>query len=407
MNGSTKVLLVAGEASGDLHGAAFVRALGERVPAIEVAGIGGAQLRAAGMRILVDSEHVATMGLTETLGTIGGVLSGYRRILRFLDAERPALVVLIDYPEFNLLVARQAKKRGIPVFYFIGPQVWAWRKGRVKKIVARVDKMALVFPFEPALYNAERSGTAEPFAEFVGHPLLDVVRTTRPPGETRGLYGLDPRRPVLALLPGSRRKEIEALLGPMNDAAATLAAEGWQPVLALAPNLEREHVEGLLAGRRSAFAIARGDTYNVVAAADAAVVASGTATLEAALLGCPLVVVYRVSALTYFVARRLVRIDWIGMPNILLGEEAFPELIQDAVTPQAIVAKVRDVHARRADLARAAARIRDRLGAPGAAGRAADLAVALLRRSGRVEPPRADAVLPSSTNRVPRATNQP
>ena len=384
----TRVLLIAGEASGDLHGAAFVHALSERLPGVEVAGIGGEKLRAAGMRILVDSEHVATMGLTETFGTIGRLVATYRRLLRFLDEERPALVVLIDYPEFNLLVARQAKRRGIPVFYFIGPQVWAWRKGRVKKIVRRVDKLGLVFPFEPALYNAERPGAPEPVAEFIGHPLLDVVAPTRSRAETRRLYGLDPARPLLALLPGSRRKEVEALLPAMNAAAAALAAEGWQPVLALAPNLPRESVAALLDGQRAAFTIVQSDTYNVVAAADAAVVASGTATLETALLGCPMVVVYRVSALTYFIASRLVQLDWIGMPNILLGREVFPELIQDEVTPEAITAQVRNVHARQAELSGAAARIREQLGTPGAAGRAADLAVRLLRRA----LPAADAV---------------
>ena len=168
------VLLVAGEASGDLHGAALVRALRRRVPSLDVAGVGGARLRAAGMRVLIDTEHVATMGFVETFGTLGRLVRAYRRLLRALDEERPQLVVLIDFPEFNLRLARQAKRRGIPVFYFIAPQVWAWRRGRVRTIAERVDKLGVVFPFEPDLYNNGR-----PLAEFIGHPLLDVVRATR------------------------------------------------------------------------------------------------------------------------------------------------------------------------------------------------------------------------------------
>jgi lipid-A-disaccharide synthase len=372
MTASLRVLLVAGEASGDLHGAALVGALHQRVPSIEVAGIGGPRLRAAGMRVLVDTEHVATMGFVETFGTLGRLLRTYRRLVRFLDAEQPQLVILIDYPEFNLRLARQAKRRGIPVFYFIAPQVWAWRRGRVRTIAERVDKLGVVFPFEADLYNNGR-----PLAEFIGHPLLDVVRPSRSAGETRARYGLDPQRPLLALLPGSRKKEVGYLFGPMCDAATRLVGEGWQAVVALAESLSVDDLAEAL-GRPVPFPVAHGDTYNAVAAADAAIVASGTATLETALLGCPMVIVYRMSPLTHWIARRLVEVKWIGMPNIILQRTVFPELIQSEVTPAAMAAAVRDVRARRPELAAALEQLRARLGAPGAAKRAADLALALV-----------------------------
>jgi lipid-A-disaccharide synthase len=339
-----------------------------------VHGIGGPQPRAAGMNVLLETASVATMGFTETFGTIGRLLAAYRRLLRFLDEQRPQLVVLVDYPEFNLLVARQAKRRGIRVFYFVAPQVWAWRRGRVRKIARRVDKIGAVLPFEPPLYNNGRA-----LAEFIGHPLLDVVRATRERDETLRRYGLDPGLRTVALLPGSRRKEVRALIGPLCAAGEVLAAEGWQAAVALAPGLTAEDVTAYLGGRPSAVPLVSDDTYNLVAAADAAIVASGTATLETALLGCPMVIVYRLSALSYWLARRLVQVDWIGMPNIILQREVFPELIQEEATPQAIAAAVRDVMRRRSELIDALASVRAQLGEPGAADRAADMALELVR----------------------------
>jgi lipid-A-disaccharide synthase len=372
-----RVLLVAGEPSGDLHGAALVAQLRARRPDLEVVGIGGPRLRAAGMRVLVDTEHVATMGFTETFGTLGRLVRAYRTLVRTLDAARPDLVVLIDYPEFNLRLAQQAKRRGIRVFYFVAPQVWAWRKGRIRTIGARVDKLAAVFPFEPGVYN--RDGRV--LAEFVGHPLLDVVRPTRGRAETRAHYGLDADRPLLALLPGSRKKEVGFLFRAMCEAAARLAPEGWQPIAALAESLGPGDLEAALAGGAIPVPVAHNDTYNVVAAADAAIVASGTATLETALLGCPMAIVYRLAPLTYWIARRLVDVPWIGMPNLILQRGVFPELVQDAVTPAAMADAVRDVYGRRAEVHAALEELRAALGTPGAAGRAADLALTLVPAS--------------------------
>ena len=371
------VLLVAGEASGDLHGAELVTALRRHDPSIEVWGIGGDRLRAAGMHILVDTAAVATMGVVETFGTLGRLFSAYRRLTRFIIEKRPALVVLIDYPEFNLLLAKRANGLGIRVFYYIAPQVWAWRRGRVRKITRRVDRIGVVFPFEAALYNNGQVAAGPRLAEFVGHPLLDVVHATRTREETLARYGLDPTRPVLALLPGSRKKELRYLLAAGVAAAEQLCAEGWQAVIPLAHTLTRADVTAVL-GREPALPIIEDDTYNVVHAADAAIVASGTATLETALLGRPMVIMYRVASVTYALARLLVRVDHFGMPNIILGRRVFPELLQGAVTPDNLVAAVRDIAARHGELSAALSELRSRLGEPGAAERAARLALELM-----------------------------
>jgi len=368
-----KVLLVAGEASGDLHGAGLVTALRRADPTVDVWGVGGDRLRQAGMHILVDTAAVATMGIVETFGTLGRLVATYRQLKRFMIAERPALLVLIDYPEFNLFLAKRAKALGIPVFYYIGPQVWAWRRGRVRKIARRVDRLGVVFPFEPRLYN-----NGHQLAEFVGHPLLDMVRATRSRAETMAYYHLDPTRRVLAVLPGSRKKEIRLLLPPAVAAARQLERSGWQPVIALAHTLTRADIAEALGGTPPPVPIVEDDTYNVVHAADAALVASGTAALETALLGTPMVIMYRVSPLTFAVARMLVRVEHIGMPNIILERRVFPELLQGDVSCSNLVAAVEDVAARRDELAAALATLRGKLGEPGAAQRAARMALELI-----------------------------
>lgn len=372
---SRTILLVAGEASGDVHGAELVTALLAHDPTLRITGVGGDKLRQAGMEIMVDSASIATMGLVEIFGSLRRLIGVFRQLVRFLREQRPALLVLIDYPEFNMMLAKRAKRLGVPVFYYISPQVWAWRRGRVKKIAERVDRLGVVFPFEEALYNSN----GRQLASFVGHPLLDVVHPTCSAAETRARYGLTADRPLLALLPGSRKKEVRLLLAPALAAARKLTEAGWQVVLAKAHTLTADDLRAALDGKDPEVTVIDDDTYNVVNAADAALVASGTATLETALLGKPMVIMYRVSPFTFAVARRLVRVDHIGMPNIILERRVFPELIQDEVTPDALVDAVRDIHARRAELTPALNELRSKLGQPGAAERAACLALDLMR----------------------------
>jgi lipid-A-disaccharide synthase len=374
-----RVLLVAGEASGDLHAADLVHALREHVPELDVFGIGGERLREAGMRTVADSSEVATVGVTEAAGRLRALVRSYRALARALREAPPDLCILVDFPEFNLRLARVAKRHGVPVLYYIGPQVWAWRRGRVRKIARRVDRLAVVFPFEPPLYAPRL-----PDVEFVGHPLLDRVRVTRGREETLARYGLDPARRTVVLLPGSRAKEIEQLLPPLLEAARRLAREdACQFALALAHTLPRAEMERRLADAGVPVHLVCGDTYNLVAASDLALVSSGTATLECALLECPMVIVYRLTPLTWWLARLLVRgVRCVGMPNIVAGHEIVPELLQGRATGERIAAAAQAIlrdPARRTAMVEELRGVRRRLGRGGAAGRAAAIAFEMLR----------------------------
>jgi lipid-A-disaccharide synthase len=372
-----RVMLVAGEASGDLHAAGLVAALRRREPGIEIWGVGGRESRASGMNTAVDIGEIATLGLVEVGEKGRALLRTYRMLRRELYERPPQLLVLIDFPEFNLALAAVAKRRRVPVFYYVSPQVWAWRRGRVRKILRRVDRLAVLFPFEPAVYGND------PKVEFVGHPLLDRVRPTATRERTLARHGLDPSKRLVALLPGSRRHEIERMLPEMAGAAQALAAHhGVQCAVALAATLPRGLAEPIVAGRGVSLPLIEGDTYNLVAASDLVLVASGTATLEVALLERPMVIMYRSSPITFFIAERLVGVPWLGMPNLIAGREIVPELLQRDVRADeiarvagAILADPERARTMRADLAA----VHAALGAPGAADRAADLALGLLR----------------------------
>jgi lipid-A-disaccharide synthase len=372
-----RVLLVAGEASGDMHGADVVDALRARVPGVEVRGVGGARLRAAGMDTLVDARAVAAMGLLETRERLGAIVHAYRTMRRLLRTAPPDLLICIDFAEFNVALAGVAHRRGVPVLYYVSPQVWAWRRGRVRKIARRVDRLAVVFPFEPPLY----AGTGA-HVDFVGHPLVDRVRPSSSRAETLRRHGLDPRKRLIALLPGSRAKELRFILPAMADAARRLLARGdCQGVLALADTLSADDVAASMHGERLPARIVEGETYDLVAASDLALVASGTATLETALLERPMVIVYRTSALTFALARRLVSVPFIGMPNLIAGRAVVPELIQDEATGAGIAAAAARV-LDDAELERATRReladLRPLLGGGGAAERVAAIAAEML-----------------------------
>src|SRR6266498_3027518 len=303
------IMLSAGEASGDLHGATLCRALREVAPDVRLVGMGGARMAEAGMEIMADPTGHAVVGMSEAVGQIPRLYRAYRALVRRIYEERPRALVLIDFPEFNLRLARQARRAGVPVVYFIPPQLWAWRRGRIRQMARRVTKVLAVLPFEEKLYR-----DAGVPVDFVGHPLLDVLPLDLARDEARRSLGLDPSEAVVGLLPGSRREEVTRLLPPMLAAARRLASAGAARrfVLGLAPTVDRAAVEQLLPQAEAAGAprveVVEGRTYEVMAGADVVLIASGTATLEAALLGVPMVVCYRVSRVTESVARMLARV---------------------------------------------------------------------------------------------------
>ncbi len=327
--GAPGIMLVAGEASGDAHGATLCRALAALAPGWRLFGMGGARMAEAGMRVLVDVTAHAVVGGSEAVAGLPRFYRAYRRLVDVLrSAPRPRVLVLIDFPEFNLRLARAARRAGVPVVYFIPPQVWAWRAGRVRTIARRVARVLAVFPFEVPLYHA--AGVP---VDFVGHPLVDSLAAAPARAEARKRLGLEEDAPVLGLLPGSRAREIERLLPAMRDAALEVrrARPEVQCVLALAPTVRREAVERVLRGV-SGVTIVENDTHAVMAAADLLLSASGTATLEAALLGTPMIICYRVSHASYRLFLLLVRVSRIGLPNLTLGRTVVPELYQDSVT---------------------------------------------------------------------------
>jgi lipid-A-disaccharide synthase len=374
-------MLSAGEASGDLHGAVLCRALRELEPGVRLIGMGGAHMAAAGMDVIVDPTGQAAVGTSEALRRIPALYRAYRALVKRLGAERPRVLVLIDFPEFNLRLARQARRAGVPVVYFIPPQLWAWRQGRVRQVARRVSRVLAVFPFEPALYEKARVPV-----ELVGHPLLDALPLDLTRDEARRRLGTDPGHSLIGLLPGSRQEEVERLLPPMLDAARRLAAADGRRrfVLGLAPTVPREQAQAHL--RRVAGGppvdLVSGRTYEVMAGAEALLIASGTATLEAALLGTPMVVCYRVSRTTEIIARLLARVQWISLPNLVSGRAVVPELIQEDVTGARLAAEasrlLEDPVAATAQRA-AFKELRARLGEPGVGRRAARAVLAAAR----------------------------
>jgi lipid-A-disaccharide synthase len=368
-------MVSAGEASGDLHGATVCRALRILDPHARILGMGGARMAAAGVDILVDPTAHAGVGTSEVIGKIPSLFRAYRLLVRSLRRERPDTLVVIDFPEFNLRLARQARRARVPVVYFMPPQLWAWRSGRIRQMASRVTQVLAAFPFERDLYENARIPV-----EFVGHPLLDVVPLSLGRDEARQRLGVENKRTVIGLLPGSRREEVEHLLPPMLEAAARLTGSDGSRcfVLGLAPTVSRASVAGFLSRATAAggppVEVVEGLTHEVMAAADVLLVASGTATLEAALLGAPMVVCYRVSRLTEMVGRLLTRIPWISLPNIVARRTVVPEILQADVTGTRLAAEAERLLE---DPAAAMAQreafkdLRERLGQPGVGERAA------------------------------------
>jgi lipid-A-disaccharide synthase len=377
MNGGKEIMLVVGEASGDMHGAGLVKALLKRDPNLTFFGVAGDQLQRTSFETLFTVAELTGMGLLELAGNIKNIVAAYRLMRRTLRTRQPNLLILIDFPELNLRLAKLAKRLGVPVLYYVSPQVWAWRRGRIRQIAQVVDQMAVVFPFEVELYKGHQMPV-----EFVGHPLLDVVRVSQEPDSTLREIGLKKEKPVIALLPGSRRKEIAYHLPVMVTAATELKRlEQAQFFCVRASTLDRAELQKELDRAGFVIPIVEAGRYNAVNAADLVWAASGTATLETALLEKPMIVVYRVSWVTYWLARLLVKIKYIGIANIIAGKAIVPELVQSDLSPERLVhesqAILNDHDARRTMIANLR-KLREQLGSHGAANRVAELAVSMM-----------------------------
>lgn len=363
-----------------MYAGALARALRALDPSVRVAGFGGDRLRAAGAELIGDYRGLTVTGLAEALKVLPRSYAMYRRVVVRARAERPDVFVAIDFPDFNFRVAAAMRRLGVPVVYYISPQLWAWRPGRMKTMRRIATHVAVIFPFEERLYR--EAGVP---VTFVGHPLLELARsTTDRAAFLRGL-GLDAAVRTIALLPGSRPNELRSILPTLVDAVPLIAraAAPVQFVLARAPHLDDVLFEA--AGRsRVPIRIVEDQTDDVLASADVVITASGTATVQAAIHGCPMVVVYRVSPLTYRVGKPLVSVKTYGMVNLIAGRTVAAELIQDAFTPDAVAREALGLlDPQRAAAARAAlAEVRARLGGPGASRRAAELVLAVARAGG-------------------------
>lgn len=368
-----ELLVVAGEASGDLHGARLVEELRRRVPGLVTFGLGGDQLQAAGLESVAHSSEVAVVGITEVLKELPRIRQVFDALLKEADRRHPAGAVLIDFPDFNLRLARELKRRGVRVVYYISPQVWAWRKGRVKLISRVVDRMLVLFPFEADFYQRSRVN-----AVHVGHPLVDEVPVL-PQAWERGDPGAEGKPYRIALLPGSRRSEIRALLPTLLAAVRVLGERlPVQVRLIQASTLRRELLEEHIAAAglppRMPVEIVAADRFEAVADSHLALCASGTATLEVGLLGTPMIVAYRLAAWTYLLARMLVKLPHVSLVNLVLEQGVVPELIQGEASPEGIAAEAERILREPAvrDAMRAGlAGLRDRLGEGGASRRAA------------------------------------
>jgi lipid-A-disaccharide synthase len=376
--------MVAGEASGDLYGALLARELSGRRPGIRIGGVGGTRMEEEGIPLLAHSRDLAVVGLVEVLAHFGPIRAAFRRVVSQLRDDPPDLLVLIDYPDFNLRLAKEARRRGVRVVYFISPQVWAWRPSRVLQIGRTVDKILVILPFEEEIYR--RAGVP---VEFVGHPLLDILPEPGALGPSRLRFNIPPGRRVVGLLPGSRRREIESHLPVMLEAAAELRRRigDFLAVIPLASTLRRGDLDAYLGSTPGApeVLVLDGPPGEVLNTMDAAMVKSGTATLEAGLMGVPMVVVYRTAPLTYLLASLLANVRQVGLVNIVAGKELAPELVQRRFTPERIVTAMEPIlkdPARAEAIRRDLAVLRSRLGEPGCFRRSARAVLEVLDAAG-------------------------
>lgn len=375
-----RIFLSAGEASGDLHGSNLLRALKSFEPATRLTCLGGPHLRDAGAEILVDNKEISVVGLFEVLRHSKDLFGAWRKLRRHILFDRPDLVILIDFPDFNFLLGRLAGRCGIKVLYYISPQVWAWRSGRVRALKRFVDEMAVILPFESDFY--ERRGMK---VRYVGHPLLDVMQNAPSHREALRRYGVQGKGCLVGLLPGSRRSEVRLLLPVLLEAAGILHNEipSISFIIPVASNLDPAFIRAETAGCNLPIRLVAGDTYGAIRACDLAIAVSGTVTLEIAMLGIPMIITNRVSNLSYYAGRSLLQVKYVGLPNLLVDRAIVPELLQhdaraDLIAGQALAflrePELRDRQKRELE------RVRGLLGEPGVSTRVAKLALGMIGR---------------------------
>ena len=333
----THFLIIAGEASGDIHGANLVQALLDIYPKACFTGMGGARMQGAGVNTLFDIESMGTVGLVEIFSEFGHYFKVYRALRKEIASHKYTAVILIDYPTLNLRLARHSRKHDCPVYYFISPQVWAWRKGRITDIRKSVHKMFVVLPFEEKIY--QEAGVD---VEFLGHPFIDIVRPTRSREENLKQFSLDPNKKIVGLLPGSRMNEINSLLDEMLGAAKKIKNEicQCQFLLPIAESIDPVIIQKKLGHNPLDIKIIKDETYNVMNSCDALIIASGSATLEAGIIGCPMVIIYKLSPLTYWLALMLINTPFYGLVNIVAEEKVAPELIQKKANANNIASEI-------------------------------------------------------------------
>lgn len=374
------VMLVAGEASGDQHAASLFLELEKQLPGVKGFGMGGANMRRAGIELRYDSSEIAVIGLDGLIGHYPKI----RRALAFMQKtvceERPDLLVCVDYKEFNFKLARHAKACGVKVLFYVSPQFWAWRPGRVKKYGQVVDHMAVIFPFEAAFYEEHRIPVS-----FVGHPLAEKVHPSKSKAKVLDCLRLDGSKPIVGLLPGSRSGEVKRLLPVMIESARELQIlfPGIQFIVVQAATIDDDQIAARLNLADPDYRLIKKDIYDAIQCCDAVITTSGTATLEVALLGIPMVITYKVTPITYLIGRLLVNIPFIGLPNIIMGKKIVKEFVQHQATSDAISGEVNKILSDAnyaAEIARSLHEVREKLGKGGGTQRLARVAAAMLKQ---------------------------
>jgi lipid-A-disaccharide synthase len=379
-----RAMIVTGEASGDLHGAGLIRSARAIDPGLSFFGVGGPCMAAEGCEIVIPTEELAVMGLVEVFRHLPVLWRAFKKLKSLLRGRhRPDVLVLIDFQEFNLMLARQARRAGVPVLFYIGPTVWAWRRGRVKAIARAVDRLAVIFPFEPAYYADEDIAV-----EYVGHPLLDQARVIRERGDFLQELGLDPARPVVGLFPGSRKSELRYNLPAILEAAGQVLRQipAAQFLLPVASSFTREYMQDRLGAASVSVRLVQESIYDTINACDAILSVSGTVTLQIALIGTPMAIIYKTAALNYAIGRRVVKVAHIGLVNIVAGREVVREFIQHEASAENLageIVKILKDADYNAMIRRNLAGIRREMGEPGCSRRVALMVSEMSRRAER------------------------